>query len=140
MSVVNTKNAFMVSIVALALSLGIGISGVSVQEILTEELNDYYICIADSGKYAGEKMEFDRLSASGHRGYPYADSTKGYKDCGDSVDDVWVRLIDYANEIGVDPYALLEEEPETPTHQRPAGTGASREVCPVGEPCYQVPM
>ena len=89
---------------------GISLSGLN-QDVFKAELDGYYIC-AESG----QTYEFARLSGSGERGYPFADSNKGYKDCKDlDGRHKWKDLYSYATEIGVDPYDFIEGVPEEPT-------------------------
>jgi hypothetical protein len=77
-----TKDTFRNQLIAIALVLGIPLAGLTYNTFLTSELKDYYICTANSGKYAGQYFEFKGgLSKTLTRGYPYSGSTLEYKDC-----------------------------------------------------------
>ena len=127
--------SFNAIILALVMAIGIPVAGMTYADIFEHELKDHYKCTADTGKNAGEIMEFKGgLSGSQHRGYPYTDSKKGYKDCGDLTSDTWMKLLNYSLLIGEDPYELIEaqeEEPEPDTRHR--GSGAPQELCTPGD-------
>ena len=117
------KAALVVAIVALVASLGIPMS----ENVLTNELGDYYICRATE-----QIQEFKGgISGTGLTGYPYTDSRAGYSRCkaADGTNSEYVSLADYAAEVGLDPYELLaSQEPKTPATVSSGQTGA-KEVC-----------
>jgi len=133
-------------IMALFLALSIPVAGMTYADIYDNELKDHYKCTAETGRNAGEIMEFKGgLSGTQHRAYPYTDSKKGYKDCGDLTSDTWMKLLNYSLMIGEDPYDLIEaqlveEEPEPEPEPEPTpdprrtGSGAPQELCVPGEP------
>ena len=100
------KDYLKILIVAILVSSGVSLTGLD-PDTFKSELNGYYICPVLEGSY-----EFARLSSSEERGYPYLDSTKGYKDCKDAegVREKWRDLYSYATELGIDPYDLIPEE------------------------------
>lgn len=99
------KKNYTITIIMMLLAAGAG-SIIDLDD-LKAELDGYYICPVSEGTY-----EFDRLSGSEQRGYPYQDSNKGYKDCKDSIGarHQWRDLYEYAIEIGVDPYDFIQTE------------------------------
>jgi len=99
-----TKETYTKQLIAIALVLGIPLVGLTYNTFLTSELKDYYVCTADTGKYAGQYFEFKGgLSQKLTRGYPYSGSTLGYKDC--SVP--WITLLQQSKDLGIDPYAYI---------------------------------
>ena len=126
----DNNKSFNAIILALLLAIGIPVAGMTYDDVFSHELKDYFKCTADTGRNAGEIMEFKGgLSGSQHRGYPYTDSKKGYKDCGDLTSDVWVGLRNYSLSIGEDPYDLIEAQQEQTPETGRTGSGAPQELC-----------
>ena len=111
------KDYLKILIVAILVSGGISLTGLD-PDTFKAELDGYYIC-----PVSGESYEFARLSGTEQRGYPYLDSTKGYKDCKDAegVREKWRDLYSYATELGIDPYDLIQEEETQATLGTAAG-------------------
>jgi len=111
-----TKNnaALVASILAVLTVLGAQVA----PGIFENELGNYYVCPADMNL-----QEFNRLSGSQERGYPYEGTTKGYIDCEvDGAREKWIKLSVYAEQKGIDPYDLIIQEPEQTVVEAGKGT------------------
>ena len=105
------KPTLVISLIALLISLGVPIADRTFGDVLTNELKDYYIC---------DKTEMIKefkggVSGTQYSGYPFSGSTKGAVYCGTSLDKgKWIKLNDYSNNLGIDPYELLQKEEVIP--------------------------
>lgn len=106
---VEKKDIFTASIVALIVSLGAIVGTQTYSNAFSNELKGYYVC---SSTEQLSPVKFVRLASTLARGYPYIDSNAGYKDCKSGT---WTDLIVYANSIGVDPYELIQKAEVTVT-------------------------
>lgn len=101
------KTTLIISITALLLSIGVPIADRTVLSTTANELANYYIC---------DKTELIKefkggVSGTQYSGYPFVGSTKGGVYCGTSLDKgKWIKLSDYSNNLGIDPYELLEKK------------------------------
>jgi hypothetical protein len=114
------KQVFVISLIALLVSVGVPISERAFGDVFSNELKDYYRC--DS---SGVIKEFKGgVSGTLYSGYPFVGSRAGVVYCGSSENKgKWVKLSDYAQSVGVDPYELLlASEPVVPVR-------AARERC-----------
>jgi len=104
----NTKqnSAVILSIISLIAALGLPVS----QNIFDDELANYYVCPLNN-----DLQEFKGgISSTGLTGYPYAESRKGYVRCQEGdIKGSWTKLSDYAKEMNIDPYDLIEEKTNT---------------------------
>lgn len=111
------KQNFIVAIIAIFVSGGVSIADLTVGDAVNE-LEGYYVC-----PLTVDVQQFARLSSSEERGYPYIDSTKGYKDCKRGTErGVWQPIKEYADSIGLDPYDLLNT-PESTNQEGNSKTG-----------------
>jgi len=103
------KAALITSIIAIMLSLGMPMTGLTIGSVLDNELKDHYICSIDDNI-----VEFKGgISGTKYTGYPFEDSRKGAKRCGTTDNKgIWIKLSEYAEEVGIDPYDLLIQEEE----------------------------
>lgn len=110
-----TQTALFVAITAMLISIGVPVADNMTIGDAAQELDGKYAC-----GLTGQILPFDRLSGSLYTGYPFEDSNKGYKRCG-STDNKgeWMDIISYAESIGMDPYDLLVDQPETVPKQLP---------------------
>lgn len=121
------NTALIISLVALISALGIPIT----ENMFDNELSNYYVCPLDL-----DVQEFDRLSSTEQRGYPYEGSTKGYKDCKTDVErNKWQKLSIYAKENGIDPYSLIITKEEVLI---PSNTQAKRVRCNMHDGCWEI--
>ena len=99
-----TKSALTIAIIALVTSLGIPIS----ETLFVNELGDYYICQANNEIFEAK----GGISGTGLSAYPFEDSRKSANRCKyeDGTNSKWVKLSDYAKELGLDPYDLIQEK------------------------------
>ncbi len=107
---VENKTIFIISIIALITSIGIPTAGVTLGDVLINELKDYFICNLDDNI---KEFKGGISATTAYSGYPYIDSRKGAIRCGTTDNKgKWKSLSNYAKEIGVDPYDLLESSNE----------------------------
>lgn len=131
----NKKNYLISGILALIVSLGIGIT----PEVLDNELADYYHC-----DKTGDISEFKGgVSGTGYSGYPFAESRKGAVRCGTTEDKGnWVKLSIVAEELGIDAYDLIlmqEEEKEKQEIKENPAHSSKKEIChPGADACVPV--
>ena len=103
------KTAITIAIIAVLLSLGVPIADRTFGDVFVNELKDYYICSVDNNI-----MQFKGgISGTAYSGYPYVDSRKGAVTCGTTENKgSWILLSKYAQDLGIDPYDLLETQPK----------------------------
>ena len=106
MATVLSKENLITVIIALTVSLGVPLSGT----VLDDELGDYYICDLDE-----RAVEFNGgISGTAYSGYPFVDSRKSADRCGTTDNrGSWVKLREYAESVGLDPYDLVQAPQET---------------------------
>ena len=74
-----------------------------------EQLDNAYFCTASEeiGIFYGG------ISGTGLTAYPYAENRTDYERCQKAgIKGVWISLTKYAEEIGIDPLEIINQEPE----------------------------
>jgi hypothetical protein len=98
---------FVVAVIALVLFLGVPLGTLTYADLFSNELGDYYVCNINQNI-----QEFKGgISGTGYSGYPFVDSRIGAVYCGSSLNKGnWIRISEYANSLGIDPYELISQD------------------------------
>jgi len=88
-----------------ALSLLVAFGGY--MTLTQQELDNSYYC-PSSGQWG---IFYGGISSTGLTAYPFTENKSGYVRC---VNSKWVKLGDYASELGITPEQLMELQPEAP--------------------------
>ena len=130
------KKSLTLSIIAILLAIGAPLSIDGIQDAFNNELQDYYRCSID-----GDIKPFPGgiSKTTGYSGYPFEDSRKGPVYCGDSDNKgKWVSLIEYAEELGIDPYVILSEYQSNNPPVIGIDVSGTKYVCKSGGYCRRI--
>ena len=113
-------NYVTVVLVALIASMGGTVTMNNVDDVFQNELGNTYLCVVDNVIIQEMTGEYARLSSTSYTAYPNQDNSIGRTYCKSQTGakGKWTKLLDYANENGIDYKSLIgdsSEEEHVPT-------------------------